>query len=144
MGYIWERDSINMEEKLETLFKIWIALLFPLIFFTIIFSLPAIILEIYYILLCLISIILLIIAVIQKDYLPETLVVLEDKLTTKYWEAILAIVGEFLVIISLLKSDGVLIEKFIITIALISLWLLYTIYKIYDIKKKILKLKKTE
>lgn len=133
-----------MEEKLEALFKVWIALLFPLIFLTIIFSLPVIILIIYYILLCLISIILLIITVIQKDYLPETLVVLEDKLTTKYWEAILAIVGEFLVIISLLKSDGVLIEKFIITIALISLWLLYTIYKIYDIKKKILKLKKKQ
>lgn len=133
-----------MEEKLETLFKIWIALLFPLIFLTIIFSLPAIILEIYYILLCLISMILLIIAVIQKDYLPETLVVLEDKLSTKYWEATLAMIGDFLVIISLLKSDGVLVEKFIITIALISLWLLYTIYKIYDIKKKILKLKKTE
>lgn len=133
-----------MEEKLEALFKVWIALLFPLIFLTIIFSLPVIILIIYYILLCLISIILLIITVIQKDYLPETLVVLEDKLTTKYWEAILAIVSEFLVIISLLKSDGVLIEKFIITIVLISLWLLYTIYKIYDIKKKILKLKKTE
>lgn len=131
-----------MEEKLETLFKIWIALLFPLIFLTIIFSLPVIILEIYYILLCLISIILIIIAVIQKDYLPETLVVLEDKLSTKYWEATLAIVGDFVVIISLLKSDGVLVEKFIITIALISLWLLYTIYKIYDIKKKILKLKK--
>lgn len=113
-----------------------------MIFFTIIFSLPAIILEIYYILLCLISIILLIIAVIQKNYLPETLVVLEDKLTTKYWEATLAIIGDFLVIIYLLKSDGVPIGKFVITIALVSLWLLYTLYKIYNIKKKILELKK--
>lgn len=135
-------------EKLKKIWGIWISFLFLLLFSVLFFDLPLIVLEICFVVHCILSVGALVIVMINKDYLkdylPETLVVLEDKLEAKLREA-MGIGGLIIIVLFLLRVDKMLFTNFMAFIAVISfiaLWLFYIFYNIYSIKKKIYKIKK--
>ena len=139
--------SKNME-KLKKIWGIWISFLFLLILSVLFFNLPLIVLEICFVIHCILSVSALVTVIIKKDYLkdylPETLVVLEEKLEAKLREAmgtgVLIIIVLFLVRIDKMLATNFM--AFIAVISFITVWLFYIFYNIYSIKKKIYKIKK--
>lgn len=138
--------SKNME-KLKKVWGIWLSFLFLLIIFALFFNLPARVFKICFVVHCILFVGTVVMLVINKnrlkDYLPETLVVLEDKLEARFREA--AGMSILIVVSILLKLNKILTTMtFIAIISFIILWLFYIFYNIWIINKKIYKMKKDE
>lgn len=129
-----------MKEKLKILWVICISLLFLLIIPTIVFSLPLIIIQILYLLICILGISIVVVSIKNKDdTLPEVYEVLKEKLIIRYREVI--IVG-ILIVFSLLNIEKGKVVVFL-TIFLV-MWLFYSLYCIYNIRNKIHRIEKKD